>query len=320
MNDKSKDEKDALGAGKKRGLGRGLGALFEDEEGVYPQPGPHGDTPGVQRKMMGLDQLEPGSYQPRSNFDPEALKELADSISVHGVLQPLIVRPKRGFNGMFEIIAGERRWRAAMQAKLHEVPVIVMDLSDKNTLEIALIENLQRADLNALEEARGYTRMMEEFGHTQEKLAVALGKSRSHIANMTRLLSLPRPVVKLLEEGKLTAGHARALITAENPEELANQIVAQGLSVRAAEGLAGGGKKGSKKSAAKKGGIKMKDVDTLALEKEVSGMLGMNIDIDMKGDGKGGRWGAMTIEFKSLDQLDEILHRLSHYPGRKQTG
>ena len=323
MSNTIKDEKNT-GAAKKRGLGRGLGALFEDEEGDYLQTvnaanaTNSSDTPGMARRMMGVDQLTPGGFQPRSHFDEGALKELADSIAAHGVLQPLIVRPLPDTTRFFEIIAGERRWRAAMQAQLHEVPVIVMDIDDQNTLEIALIENLQRADLNALEEAQGYARMMEEFGHTQEKLAAALGKSRSHIANMTRLLGLPDFVQDLLRDGKLTAGHARALITAENPEELARTIVEKGLSVRATENLTGGGK--NAKKAPKKGAPRLKDVDTLALEKEVSGMLGMNIDIDMKGDGKGGRWGKLSIEFKSLDQLDEILHRLSHFPGRKQGG
>ena len=301
---------------KKRGLGRGLNALFEDEEGVYPQADPDGQTPGTERLMLGLDQLEPGTYQPRRNFNDESLKELAESISVHGVLQPLVVRKKPGFDGTFEIIAGERRWRASQIAQLHEVPVIIKELNDEQALEIALIENLQREDLNPIDEARGYKQLVEEFGHTQEKAAAILGKSRSHVANMMRLLMLPSKVLEMLKDGKLTMGHARTLITADDPEALAKMIVEQGLSVRAAEQLAadfaaGKAVKGKKKAKA------AKDVDTVALEEEVSNSLGMKVTIDVKGN-KGG--GMMKIQYKSLDQLDEVLHRLSHFPGRTQEG
>ena len=301
---------------KKRGLGRGLNALFEDEEGVYPQADPDGHTPGAERTMVGLDQLEPGTYQPRRNFNDESLKELAESISVHGVLQPLVVRKKPGFDGTFEIIAGERRWRASQIAQLHEVPVIIKELNDEQALEIALIENLQREDLNPIDEARGYKQLVEEFGHTQEKAAAILGKSRSHVANMMRLLMLPSKVLEMLKDGKLTMGHARTLITADDPEALAKMIVEQGLSVRAAEQLAadfaaGKAVKGKKKAKA------AKDVDTVALEEEVSNSLGMKVTIDVKGN-KGG--GMMKIQYKSLDQLDEVLHRLSHFPGRTQEG
>ena len=301
---------------KKRGLGRGLNALFEDEEGVYPQADPDGQTPGTERLMLGLDQLEPGTYQPRRNFNDESLKELAESISVHGVLQPLVVRKKPGFDGTFEIIAGERRWRASQIAQLHEVPVIIKELNDEQALEIALIENLQREDLNPIDEARGYKQLVEEFCHTQEKAAAILGKSRSHVANMMRLLMLPSKVLEMLKDGKLTMGHARTLITADDPEALAKMIVEQGLSVRAAEQLAadfaaGKAVKGKKKAKA------AKDVDTVALEEEVSNSLGMKVTIDVKGN-KGG--GMMKIQYKSLDQLDEVLHRLSHFPGRTQEG
>lgn len=301
---------------KKRGLGRGLNALFEDEEGVYPQADPDGHTPGAERTMVGLDQLEPGTYQPRRNFNDESLKELAESISVHGVLQPLVVRKKPGFDGTFEIIAGERRWRASQIAQLHEVPVIIKELNDEQALEIALIENLQREDLNPIDEARGYKQLVEEFGHTQEKAAAILGKSRSHVANMMRLLMLPSKVLEMLKDGKLTMGHARTLITADDPEALAKMIVEQGLSVRAAEQLAadfaaGKAVKGKKKAKA------AKDVDTVALEEEVSNAIGMKVSIDAKGS-KGA--GVMKISYKSLDQLDEVLHRLSHFPGRTQEG
>lgn len=301
---------------KKRGLGRGLNALFEDEEGVYPQADPAGHTPGAERVMLGLDQLEPGSYQPRRNFNNESLKELADSISVHGVLQPLVVRKKAGFDGTFEIIAGERRWRASQIAQLHEVPVIIKELSDEQALEIALIENLQREDLDPIDEARGYKQLIEEFGHTQEKAAAILGKSRSHVANMMRLLMLPSKVLEMLKDGKLTMGHARTLITADDPEALAKMIVEQGLSVRGAEKLAAEMAAGKVPKTGKKAKVP-KDVDTVALENEVSSALGMKVSIDTKGK-KGG--GVMKIQYSSLDQLDEVLQRLSHYPGRTQEG
>ena len=299
---------------KKRGLGRGLNALFEDEEGVYPQADPDGHTPGAERTMVGLDQLEPGTYQPRRNFNDESLKELAESISVHGVLQPLVVRKKPGFDGTFEIIAGERRWRASQIAQLHEVPVIIKELNDEQALEIALIENLQREDLNPIDEARGYKQLVEEFGHTQEKAAAILGKSRSHVANMMRLLMLPSKVLEMLKDGKLTMGHARTLITADDPEALAKIIVEQGLSVRAAEQLAADFAAGKAVKGKKKAKI-AKDVDTVALEEEVSNAIGMKVSIDAKGS-KGA--GVMKISYKSLDQLDEVLHRLSHFPGRTQ--
>jgi len=307
---------------KKRGLGRGLGALFEDEEGVYPQPDPEGQTPGAQRRMLGIDLLEPGFYQPRQHIDKDSIKELAESIAVHGVLQPLIVREKPAASGRYEIIAGERRWRASQEAGIHEVPAIIMDLDDVAALEIALIENLQREDLNILEEAQGYQRLMDEFGHTQEKLAASMGKSRSHVANTVRLLSLPQPVQTYVRQGKLSAGHARALITADNPEELAKTIINQSLSVREAEALVAAGRenssRGGKSGTGKTKAKPAKDIDTLALEQEVSNMLGMKIAIDMRGDATGG--GTMTVDFKSLDQLDDLLHRLSHFPGRQQAG
>ncbi len=298
---------------KKRGLGRGLGALFEDEEGVYPQPGDDGHTPGVKRTMMGLDQMEPGTYQPRHDFSEENISELAESIAKHGVLQPLIVRPKPGFQDIHEIVAGERRWRAAQAAQLHEVPVIIKSLGDEDALEIALIENLQREDLNAIEEARGYQRLMEEFGHTQEVAAKALGKSRSHVANTVRLLTLPRKVADMIRDGRLSAGHARTLIGTDNPEELANIIVSQGLNVREAETLSA--EKQGRTSRTRKEKTP-KDVDTLALESEISAALGMKVTIDVKGKGA----GTFKVDFKSLDQLDEVLHRLSHFPGRQQSG
>ena len=304
------------GTKKQRGLGRGLGALFEDEEGVYPQPDPEGQTPGAVRRMAGTDQLEPGPWQPRQFMDPHALQELADSIKTHGVLQPLLVRAKPDHEGKFQIIAGERRWRAAQKAQLHQVPVVVKELSDEAAVEIALIENLQRADLNAIEEALGYQRLMNEFGHTQEKLATAIGKSRSHVANIVRLLALPADVQELVRDGRLSAGHARALVTAKNPEMLAALVIAENLSVRETEKLAAdeAGRQTKTRSASKKSSG-AKDVDTVALEKEMTDLLGLRVTIDVKSDGKGGRWGALKVDFKNLDQLDDVLRRLSHTPG-----
>lgn len=304
---------------KKRGLGRGLNALFEDEEGIYPQISEEGHTPGRKRDMMGIEFLHPGLSQPRHQFDEKSLDELAESIKAHGLLQPILVRKDKNAADMFEIIAGERRWRAAQRAQLHEVPVIVLELSDIEALEIALIENLQREDLNPIDEARGYQKLLEDFGHTQEKLAKALGKSRPHIANMVRLLTLPGEVTDLVRDGKITAGHARALVTADDPKTLAREIVSKGLNVRQTELLA------SQESAAVTGKplsktaqktAYTKDTDTLALEKEMSDMLGMKVSIDTK-DGVS---GALRIDFRNLDQLDEVLSRLSNFPSKKMMG
>lgn len=289
---------------RKRGLGRGLSALFDDgEEGAALE----NDTTAVPagRRQIGIDQLEPGIYQPRRDMDDDALAELAASIAVHGVLQPILVRPISGAADRYEIIAGERRWRASQKAQLHEVPVIIKDFDDKTTLEVALIENLQREDLNAVEEALGYRRLMDEFGHTQEKLAAGLGKSRSHIANSVRLLSLPEPVLAHIRQGRLSAGHARALVTAENPESLAEQIIANGLNVRETERLmADHSGRPARQAATPK---PAKDVDTLALEKEMSDMLGMRVSVDMRSRAS----GTLKIDFASLDQLDDALQRLT---------
>lgn len=309
---------------KKRGLGRGLNALFEDEEGVYPQVetesqgGPA--APGTIRRSVGIDQLEAGLWQPRHYFQPQMLAELTESIRNHGILQPLVVRPKPGAEGRFQIIAGERRWRAAQMAQLHEVPVVVKVLEDGEAAEIALIENLQRADLNAMEEAQGYMRLMEEYKYTQEKMAQRLGKSRSHVANMVRLLGLPLAVRDMVRDGKLTAGHARALVTAENAEMLARDIIAKGLSVREAERLAAAGRPAGNGKATNKRKLPGKDVDTVALEKEMSDMLGLRVTIDVKSDGKGGRWGNLKVDFKNLDQLDDVLRRLSQESRRDVIG
>lgn len=305
-------------ASKARGLGRGLNALFEDEEtfaAASQALGGGADVPVSQRDQVNISELKPGALQPRHVFEDETLAQLAESIRIHGVLQPLLVRKISDPKAKFEIIAGERRWRAAQKAQLHEVPVIILDLSDVKALEIALIENLQREDLNPIDEALGYQKLMEDYGHTQEKLGEALGKSRSHIANMVRLLNLPKAVQDMVAKDVLSMGHARALITAKDPQGLAKTIVAQGLSVREAEKLAA--EHSDKPSKSKASGKKYtKDPDTIALEKEVSNSIGMKIVIESKN----GKAGTLAIEFKSLDQLDELLHRLSHFPSSRLTG
>ncbi len=302
---------------KLRGLGRGLNALFEDEEGVYPQADAEGHTPGRKREMVGIAQLQPGKLQPRHVFNDDKINELAESIKQHGILQPLLVRRDHQSDDQYEIIGGERRWRAAQKAQLHEVPVIVLDLNDSQALEIALIENLQREDLNAIDEALGYQKLMEDFGHTQEKLAEALGKSRSHIANMVRLLKLPTAVQDMVADNGLSMGHARALITASDPIGLAKTVLAKGLSVRQTEALANETSlEKPKKSAAQPSQKTGKDADTLALEAEISNTLGMHVSIDSKN----GQEGTFSVRFKSLDQLDELLHRISNFSSSRLTG
>ncbi|MCV6596308.1 MAG: ParB/RepB/Spo0J family partition protein, partial [Mangrovicoccus sp.] len=222
----------------KRGLGRGLSALMAD---VAPQPEPTAQAAPRRPDMsLPIEQVEPNPDQPRRSFNEVALQELADSIREKGILQPLIVRPFGGEPKTYQIVAGERRWRAAQAAQLHEVPVIVRDFTDTEVLEIAIVENIQRADLNPIDEARGYAQLIERFGHTQEKLGEVMGKSRSHIANSLRLMQLPDEVQGMLAEGALSAGHARALITSEDASTLARQVVAKGLSVRDTEKLAKG--------------------------------------------------------------------------------
>lgn len=303
------DELDNILNPKKRGLGRGLGALFEDEEGDYPTvENEESDLPSTLRKTVGIDKLSPNPDQPRQYFDEKAVDDLAASIEEHGLLQPILVRPDKNSVDRFEIIAGERRWRACQKAQIHEVPIVIRDLDDRATLQIGLVENLQRQDLTPIEEARGYKRLAEEFGQTHEAIGESVSKSRSHVANMIRLLGLPESIQMMLIEDKLSAGHARALLKADNPSILAQEIVSKGFSVREAEELVARsagrpihkrGKKSSKKIE--------KDADLLALEKSLSDGLGMNFSIDMKSD----KAGRVNIDFNNLDQLDHILHKLT---------
>lgn len=285
----------------RRGLGRGLSALMADVNLGAP---PHADVRHQRAdSRLPVDRLEPNPNQPRRDFPPEALQELASSIRAKGIIQPLIVREHPDKSDSYEIVAGERRWRAAQLAQLHDVPVLIRDLDDTEVLEVAIVENIQRADLNAIEEALGYRQLMDRFGHTQERLAEALGKSRSHIANLLRLLGLPEEVQAWLREGRLTAGHARALITTDNPVALARQVIARGLSVRDTERLA----KAPAKSGSSGASRAEKDADTRVLEQDLSANLRMRVVIDHRGhDG-----GNVIITYKSLDQLDALCQLLS---------
>lgn len=289
---------------KPRGLGRGLSALMADV-GTSVSENDAG-TPRADQ-LVPIEKIHPNPDQPRRRFEKEDLDDLARSIAEKGVIQPIIVREFPIKSGTYQIVAGERRWRASQLAKLHSVPVIFRDYNDTEVLEIAIIENIQRADLNPVEEASGYRQLMDKFGHTQEKLAGALGKSRSHIANSMRLLGLPEGVRDLLEEGKLTSGHARALITADDPIALAKQIVSGGLSVREAERLAKRPKiaKRNVKPAEAKA---EKDADTRALESDLAATLRMKVVVDHM---PGQEAGKITISYKSLDDLDELCRKLS---------
>ena len=274
-------------------LGRGLAALMGDAPSA---------AAGVTIQSIAIDSLEPGPFQPRVSMAPEALAELVESIKARGILQPLLARrhPKHG--DRYQIIAGERRWRAAQQAGLHEVPVLIRDLADGDAMAAALVENLQRQDLNAIEEADGYKRLIEEFGLTQEQLGSAVGKSRSHIANCLRLLNLPDSVRADVQAGKLSAGHARALLSHANPEIAARMVIEKGLNVRQTEGLITNRPAPAEKAAPSAA----KDPETAALERDLSERLGLKVDI-----GFDGRGGTVRIAYKSLDQLDNVIALLS---------
>jgi ParB family transcriptional regulator, chromosome partitioning protein len=283
---------------RRRHLGRGLSALLGDD-GAEPAASEAGRTP----RFVSLDLLRPGRFQPRRRFGQEEMDSLEASIREKGVIQPILVR--KTTDQAYEIIAGERRWRAAQRAGLHELPVVVRELTDREALEIALVENVQRADLSPIEEALGYQRLMIEFDHTQEQLSKVVGKSRSHVANLLRLLDLPPGVKTLLDGGKITAGHARALLGVEDAETLARQIVARNLNVRQTERLTQLGKKRN----ARKPTLSAKDTDTLALERELSALLGLKVTLKPSG-----KAGDLTIRYESLEQLDDVVQRLSAKP------
>jgi ParB family transcriptional regulator, chromosome partitioning protein len=278
---------------KRSPLGRGLAALFGEAE-----TDPAFDS--ASQRRVPIELIRPGALQPRRRFAEAELDALAQSIREKGVLQPLLVRPVTDEDAAFELIAGERRWRAAQRVGLHEVPVIVRALADSEALEIALVENIQREDLSPLEEAEAYSRLMAEFGRTQASLAEAVGKSRSHVANTLRLLSLPAPVRHRLDEGELSAGHARALLAAADPGALADEVVRRGLNVRATERLVQ--RRAQMPPAARP---RVRDSDTLALERDLGAILGLRVTLEPKARG-----GALTLHYASLDQLDRVLRLL----------
>jgi ParB family chromosome partitioning protein len=339
----------------KRGLGRGLAALLGDDAQLAPtapagapMTGASGrDAPPIAARSgtttLPIAWLKAGRFQPRTAFDPARISELADSIRAHGLVQPILVRPVPGEPDRYEIVAGERRWRAAQEAQLHDVPVVVRSLEDGQALEIALIENLQRAGLSPIEEARGYRRLLDEFRNTQEHLAETIGKSRSHVTNMLRLLELPAPVQALIEQGRLDMGHARALIGTPDPAFLADIIVSNGYSVRTAEQLAaaakdaaragwdgrglpphwtqpspdtgpsGGRRRRTSSDAAggsqsSSGTTKTKSAETRALERSLEESLGLKVSIDVTGPREQAQ---LTIWTENFDQLDDVVERLT---------
>ncbi|MBL8676464.1 MAG: ParB/RepB/Spo0J family partition protein [Alphaproteobacteria bacterium] len=280
---------------KRQVLGRGLSALLDptsSDEGIQEEIIPH---------SLPIDTLLPGKNQPRYSFPEEDLESLSLSIQEKGVLQPILVRGLLNQNGKYEIVAGERRWRAAKKAGLLEIPVIVKDFTDREALEVGLLENIQRQDLNPIEEAEGYRRLAQEFSHTQESLSRTLGKSRSHIANTLRLLTLPKKIRDYLSEGKLSSGHARALVNADDPEKLADFILEQGLSVRQTEDL-------RKPSGEKRASLKSRtsDPETEVLCQHISNLLGLSIDLILKGEG-----GKIIIPFNNPTKLDQILQKFN---------
>ncbi|MGY4801948.1 ParB/RepB/Spo0J family partition protein [Teichococcus aerofrigidensis] len=276
-------------------LGMGLSALLGEAA-----PGPEVAAPSLPRTLP-IEALEPGPFQPRGPIDQSGLAELAASIREHGVLQPILVRPKPGQAGRYQIIGGERRWRAAQLAQRHEVPVYVHELDDRAALAAALVENLQREDLNALEEAQGYRRLTEEFGLTQDALGQAVGKSRSHVANTLRLLALPQKVREMLARGSLSAGHARALLTAPDPVKLADLVITRGLNVRQTEALAAASERSRPAPAPVS-----PQAETRALEHDLTARLGLKVAIQ-----HGRKGGRITINYRDLDQLDGLIRLLN---------
>ncbi|MBM3623031.1 MAG: ParB/RepB/Spo0J family partition protein [Alphaproteobacteria bacterium] len=334
---------------KPRGLGRGLAALLGDDPpppvetaapaaiSTGPTAAPPATAPALPTMTLPIEWLRPGKYQPRLDFSDESLAQLAESIAAHGLVQPILVRPARDGGNVviqqrYEIVAGERRWRAAQRAKLHEVPVVIRPLADRDALEIALIENVQRADLNPIEEGLAYRRLQNEFGHTQEHIGATVGKSRAHVANTLRLLDLPAEVANMIINQRLEAGQARALLGTRDPAALARFGVEQGLSTREFERLGNLAKEAAKagwdgvgvppgwsKAAAKppvRGGAKPapaakpgeKDADTLSLERTLTESLGLRVEIEQVGRGEESR---MTIHFENFDQVDLVVRRLT---------
>lgn len=287
-------------------LGRGLASLIGDAQPGAPRLPPEGE-----HRVVSVGQIQASSINPRKDFHPDELQELADSIAQKGLVQPIIVRQVGDEDGGYEIVAGERRWRAAQQAGFHTVPVVVRDLADQEVLELAIIENVQRSDLNAIEEANGYRDLIETYGYTQDKVADVIGKSRSHLANTMRLLKLPASVQKMVQDGRLTAGHARPLIGREDAELLAHRILNEGLNVRDVEALVQSVDAGVAGDEVAPRRAREKDADTRAFEKEVSDALGLKIEIK-RGSGES---GTLQIKYGNFDQLDYIRMRLLNAAG-----
>jgi len=290
------------------GLGRGLAALLDEAvrpAGAQAAAEAESATAGQGVREIETARIRPNPAQPRVHFDEEAIAELAESIAERGVLQPVLVRPD-GEN--FQLVAGERRWRAAQKARLHAIPAIVRDIDDSTSAEIALIENVQRQDLNAVEEAEGYRKLIDRYGHTQDAIAKLVHKSRSHVANLLRLLDLPSGVKQLLLQGDISMGHARAIATAEDPEDLAREIVAKGLSVRQAESLAKRAKPGLAEAVGRASARSARpaDADLAALERQLGDMLGLKVKVSSDG-----AKGTVTLHYSTLDQLDMLCQRLS---------
>lgn len=282
-------------------LGRGLASLIGDVGGEAA----HVERPSRTPRRVPIEFLKANPRNPRRTFSDAELDELSSSIKQHGVIQPIVVRPVKGATDRFEIIAGERRWRASQRAGLHDVPIVTVEVTDSAALEIAIIENVQRSDLNAMEEAQGYHALATEYKHSADDIAKLVGKSRSHVANMMRLTKLPDQVQAYIAEGKLSAGHARALINLPDPAAAAKRIVEEGLNVRQTEALAHEEGVPERKPQRARGAATGKDSDTIALEKRVSDVLGLKVSVDHRNPG-----GTVQIKYKDLDQLDEILRRL----------
>ena len=278
----------------KKGLGRGLSSLMGDTDTQHStNPTSSSET------TISIAKLRPSPLQPRRVFDKNSINELAESIKSKGLVQPILVRPSNTNDGEYEIIAGERRWRAAQVAQLHAIPAVIRNLNDTESLEIAIIENVQRSDLSPIEEAAGYKKLMESYNHTQEQLSEVVGKSRSHIANIIRLLSLPQSIQDMISQGSISSGHARAIMNSAFPEQLAERIINENLSVRATEALVKEKKEGPKK-------VKLKDPDTIDLENKLTDILGLDVIISHRGK----QGGSLKVSYKSLDQLELVTKKL----------
>ena len=292
---------------RKKGLGRGLSSFLDvdsfDEIVEISNPEKEVSKASNSSNFLPIEHLVPNQNQPRKNFSEDELKSLASSISETGIIQPILVRKNNSF---YEIVAGERRWRAAQLAKIHEVPVLIKELTNEEVVKISIVENIQRVDLNPIEEANSYHQLIRDFGYTQEKVSSSLGKSRSYIANSLRLLSLPKSIIKFIEEGKLTSGHARALVGVKNSEFLAKKIIEEGLSVRDVENIVKTGIDQRNNRIEKKPSIK-KDVDTLNLEQDLKMALGLKTVIDHNENS--GR-GSIIIKYRDLEQLDEFCSKI----------